>query len=113
VLDSTAFRRGRVLQLARPVRLKARRHRATARRGGTGVRHRARGVRFTAALRGGLTAPGRRRVSSPIGSMPATLAGTATLTGTAALAGAPLTGPALTTSALTAAPLSRIARHGG
>jgi hypothetical protein len=81
VLDTAALRRGRILQLARPALFETRGDRTLRRRATRGCR-----VRAAAALCGGLTAPGRRRVTAPVGGgMPASA-----LTGTAGLlAGAP------------------------
>ena len=65
MLDTAALRRGRILQLARPALFEARGDRA---------------LRCRAALRCGLTAPGRCRVTAPVGGVPAPA-----LTGTAGL----------------------------
>lgn len=75
MLDTAALRRGRILQLARPARLETRGDRALRLRATRGRRARA-----AAALRGCLTAPGRRRVTAPVGGVPAPA-----LTGTAGL----------------------------
>ena len=76
----STLRRGRILQLARPALFETRGDRTLRCRATRGRRVRA------AALCGGLTAPGRRRVTAPVGGgMPASA-----LTGTAGLlAGAP------------------------
>jgi hypothetical protein len=126
VLDAAAFGWRRVLQLTRPVRLKARRNRAAAARRLTSRTRLASLTRRTsrvraAALRRGLAAPGRRRVPAPVGRVPAalaaaaSLAGAPSLAGTASLAGAPgaaLPGTTLPGAALTAA-LGWIAPFGG
>ena len=70
MLDTAALRRGRILQLARPALFETRGDRAL----------RCRATRAGAALRCGLTAPGRRRVTAPVGGVPAPA-----LTGTAGL----------------------------
>ena len=63
MLDTAALRRGRILQLAWPARFETSgdptlRCRAT----------RGRGARAAAALRCGLAASGRRRVTAPVGA---------------------------------------------
>ena len=75
MLDTAALRRGRILQLARPALFETRGDRALRCRATRG-----RVARAAAALRGGLTASGRRRVTAPVGGVPAPA-----LTGTAGL----------------------------
>src|SRR5579875_2262811 len=116
-LHPAAFGGGRVLELARTARLKARWHRAGRDRAAASRRDHA----GRAAVRGGLPAPGRCRVPAPVGGVSAALA-RAALPGTAlpaaalpgpGRAGTALSGPALSGTPLGSTPLGGATLPGG